>query len=127
MEEKEKMENKEKVNCCESCGNCSDCKGCGCCHSMHGCCGYGHGFGRHHRIAKKIIFIILLVAAFCFGTAWGEMHSYVRSGRYYGNGYGMMMGWDDFGGRGFNGLNIQQGTPATNNQTSGSATVKVSQ
>ena len=81
MEEKEKLENKE--NCCDD----KSCEGCHNCHSMmHGC----HHWKKCH-IIRKIIMIVVVILAFCFGVQWGEMRSGLRGDYRFERGG--MMNW----------------------------------
>ena len=70
MEENKKCcEGKESENCCAGHGHCNWKK----CHGM-----------------KHLIWIILIVIAFCLGTQFGELKSEIRGGREFRGG---MMDW----------------------------------
>jgi len=83
MEDKEKMDCKN--NCCEETKGCSHCM-CGC-SNMHGCF---HHWNKKHLV-RRIIFIFLIIAAFCFGTQYGMMRSWDRGDYRFERG--SMMGW----------------------------------
>lgn len=97
-------ENKEKVNCCE--GGCCVGKE-KCAHCPHMCCGK---WKKCHLI-RKIVWILLLLAAFGFGSQWGEMKA--KTDRDYRFERGGMMGF------GYNQIKDN------NIQPTGSVTVKV--
>ncbi len=104
MEDKEKIESKN--NCCEDTKGCSNCmNGCS---NMHG---YHHNFGGRCHIVRKVIFVFIIIAAFCFGTQYGMMKASYRSDYRFERGG--MMDW------GFNQVRpVQQGA-------TGSVTVDV--
>lgn len=72
------MENNEKGSCCENK------EGKNCEHGGHGCCNW-----KKCHMIKNILIIIIIIAAFCMGTQWGQMRAYSR-GSNYGTG---MMNW----------------------------------
>lgn len=62
------MENNKENKCCENKGNCCEGKEKSCCgHGMGACC---HN-GRKYHILKSIIFVIVIIIAFCAGSQWG--------------------------------------------------------
>ena len=103
MEDKEKVEGKN--NCCEDKSNC-----CGHCmhgmHSMHGWCKH---FGGKCHIIRKIIWIFLIIIAFCIGAQWGEMHSGIRGDYRFERG-GMMDWGYNYGPKLNSGVNTVTGT-----------------
>lgn len=82
MEDKEKIENKN--NCCggENNSSCYIHNRC----NMHGRCPQ---LGGRCHIIRKIIFVFIIIAAFCFGTQYGMMRSSYRSDYRFERG-GMM-------------------------------------
>jgi len=75
------MENEaKKGGCCEGKGNCE--------HAMANCC---HHMKKCHMM-RKIIWIVIIILAFSFGSEWGEMKGQLRGndGRFERGG---MMNW----------------------------------
>ncbi|MBK5215450.1 MAG: hypothetical protein JJE53_01425 [Candidatus Pacebacteria bacterium] len=62
-------------NCCEN----KDKK-----NGEHGCCGW-----KNCHMVKNLLIIVIIIAAFCIGTQWGQMRAYTR-GSDFGGG---MMNW----------------------------------
>ena len=79
----------ENKKCCEGKG-CEKCEG-GVCEKGAGCCGmHGHcGWKKCHGM-KHLVWIILIIVAFCLGTQLGELKSEARGGREFRGG---MMDW----------------------------------
>lgn len=77
------MENEEK-KCCMN-GDCEKCKG----KKMGMCCGHSGCGGKCHMI-RKIVYIVIIIIAFCLGTQWGEIKSEREGGRFERGG---MMNW----------------------------------
>ncbi len=73
-------ENKEKVNCCENKEKCGHCEGKHCCNNWKKC-----------HLVKRIVWIIIVILAFCAGSQWGEMKA--KTDRDYRFERGGMMGW----------------------------------
>ncbi len=72
------MENNEKDNCCDNKG------GKNCEHGEHGCCGW-----KKCHMMKYVLIAIIIIAAFCMGTQWGQMKAYTRGSNFEGG----MMNW----------------------------------
>jgi hypothetical protein len=77
--------NMENNNVC----NGGDCGKCGCNHGdmHHGCCGW-----KKCRMIKKIIWIVIVIIAFCLGTQLGELKAMARYNNF--GGRGMMWGYN---------------------------------
>ena len=71
------MENEEKKGCCEGKEKCE--------HGMPNCC---HNWKKCHMM-RKIIWIIILIIVFCFGSQYGEMKA-ERKGEFRLERNGMM-------------------------------------
>ena len=65
-------------NCCEEKGKAHDEK------CAHSCCNW-----KKCHMIKNILIVIIIIAAFCMGTQWGQMRAYTR-GINYDSGSGMM-------------------------------------
>lgn len=81
------MENEEKkVGCCEGKEKCE--------HDMANCC---NNWKKCHMM-RKIIWIAVIIIAFCLGSQWGEMKSELRNNRFERGGM-MNWGYGKFDGR----------------------------
>ncbi len=88
-------ENKEKVSCCEN--NCCENKE-NCNHVCKKCC---CNWKKCHLI-KKLVWVVLIIIAFCAGSQWGEMKAKTDRGFMFERGG--MGGWnyDKFQGKNLN-------------------------